>query len=547
MNQRPNTNLGSDLLAFSLGLFLAVSLSEWSAAVVLDDPSVAMGRLANAPGMAGSSNLRYWIALALALGGITLVAVRRAGNVSGLAAGKKTNQGSVGTAKQKGGTPNLSTGPGPLRWFWILPLVWFAWQFLAAGQSIELKLTTATMKHFFSCIACYFVGWLTFSRARSRAVALVLVTGGLLLALWNGFTQKYGGLRETREFYEQAYRGELSPDLQVEFNTPEFRTMFEAPGFQKRINSERIYSTLTYPNSFAGAILLLLPMSLALVHQFCRRASFVLRATLVGVLGYAGVACLIWSGSKAGWLVALALIALATLQLFRSTVTPALVDTNSPGVPAKPGTQRADRRRHINPSDKEPQSASKASTSSVDRSAGGVHESRRLLGAGWGIRAGIIGLVCLVGLAGFFAKYSDYFRRGAPSVGARFGYWTAAFQTAAKHPLLGTGPGTFSVSHAQVKDPEAEMARLAHNDYLEQASDSGWVGLISYTMWIFGALGFVFRRGFPDVISFGLWLGCVGFALQSLVEFGLYVPALAWPAMVFLGGLVGNHHGFTRG
>ena len=84
------------------------------------------------------------------------------------------------------------------------------------------------------------------------------------------------------------------------------------------------------------------------------------------------------------------------------------------------------------------------------------------------------------------------------------------------------------------------MARLTHNDYLEQASDSGWVGLISYSAWIFGALIFVYRRGFPNVLSFCLWLGCVGFALQSFVEFGLYVPALAWPAMVFLGGLVGN-------
>jgi hypothetical protein len=35
-----------------------------------------------------------------------------------------------------------------------------------------------------------------------------------------------------------------------------------------------------------------------------------------------------------------------------------------------------------------------------------------------------------------------------------------------------------------------------------------------------------------------LWLGTLGWALQSFVEFGLYLPALAWPAFAFLGCLL---------
>jgi O-antigen ligase len=49
------------------------------------------------------------------------------------------------------------------------------------------------------------------------------------------------------------------------------------------------------------------------------------------------------------------------------------------------------------------------------------------------------------------------------------------------HPMLGTGPGTFQIPYAQIKRPDDEMAKLCHNDYLEQASDSGLLGFVSYT------------------------------------------------------------------
>jgi len=89
------------------------------------------------------------------------------------------------------------------------------------------------------------------------------------------------------------------------------------------------------------------------------------------------------------------------------------------------------------------------------------------------IKFSLIGAVLVCGLTGFLVKHSAYFERGATSVGARFDYWRAAVQTFKTHPIFGSGPGTFSVSYKQRKAPESEMALLAHNDYLEQASDSG--------------------------------------------------------------------------
>ena len=55
----------------------------------------------------------------------------------------------------------------------------------------------------------------------------------------------------------------------------------------------------------AGAVLLLLPGALVAVWELARCLQNVTRGVLVGLVGYMGVACLYWSGSKAGWLIAL--------------------------------------------------------------------------------------------------------------------------------------------------------------------------------------------------------------------------------------------------
>ena len=189
--------------------------------------------------------------------------------------------------------------------------------------------------------------------------------------------------------------------------------------------------------------------------------------------------------------------------------------------------------------------------------------------------------VLLVGLTGFLWKYSGFFQKGATSVSARFDYWRAALQTAKDHPLLGTGPGTFAIPYEKIKRPEAEMSRLVHNDYLEQASDSGIIGFLAYSSFIAAALALTFPKtpsqenGLKKVLpplpnlnlnrnlnpklprqtgaaqhpvsscsqnslTFAVWLGVLGWSLQGLLEFGLYIPALAWPAFALLGWLLGR-------
>lgn len=95
-------------------------------------------------------------------------------------------------------------------------------------------------------------------------------------------------------------------------------------------------------------------------------------------------------------------------------------------------------------------------------------------------------------------------------------------------------------AYAKIKPPEAEMARLAHNDYLQQASDSGFLGALLYATLIWGSLAFAWRRCQESALTRAVWFGLLGFALQGFVEFGLHIPALAWTFFLLLGWLCGQ-------
>jgi hypothetical protein len=272
----------------------------------------------------------------------------------------------------------------------------------------------------------------------------------------------------------QQHWGGFEETRRYFYSLPDWRTY--PPEFIKRLASDRIYATLFYPNALAGVILLWLPISMAVIWDATRGEAQKLRwAGMAGMASFAVLAlgCLAWSGSKAGWLILLG-EGLAAVLILR---TPAWVK--------------------------------------------------------WGT---VIGLLVL-GLTGFWLRYHGYFSKGATSVSARFDYWEVAGRTLLSKPILGSGPGTFATIYGAQKRPEAEMARLAHNDYLQQGSDSGVLGLVLYASWLIGGLVMIYRRGSvrTDVISLGIWLGLAGLAGQGLVEFWLYVPALAWPAFLLLG------------
>jgi hypothetical protein len=371
-----------------------------------------------------------------------------------------------------------------------LPLIWLVWELLAATQSVDAALTAPTVKHFGACVLCFYLGLFSLSRIGRPWPFWVGLICGFMLVLKVGWEQHFGGLEESRRYF-------------FIYEYPQIKQV--PPEYLKRIASSRIFSTLFYPNALAGVLLLLLPVTLALVWQARERLTAPARGFLMTLVAAAGLACLYWSGSKGGWLLMLLLGLIAVLRLPLSR----------------------------------------------------------------GFKTVLIAGVLMAGLAGFLWKYSGFFQKGATSVSARFDYWRAALQTAKEQPVFGTGPGTFAIAYAKIKRPESEMSRLVHNDYLEQVSDSGLAGLAAYALFIAGALAWSFKEGLrrlprlvgPDPrpnppnewLRFAVWLGVLGWSLQSLFEFGLYIPALAWPAFAFLGWLLGkpqmewtNHNRLTN-
>jgi O-antigen ligase len=353
-------------------------------------------------------------------------------------------------------------------WLIALPPAWLIWECLAASYSLDPRASRGIVVHFAACVVCFYLGLFSLSRARSLASFWLGITIAFLLVLALGLEQHFGGLADTRRyFYANMYPALKSPP---------------SPEYVKRLNSTRIFSTLFYSNTFAGALLLLVPPVLMAVAGI-RRLTIPARAFLVTVIALAALACLCWSGSKAGWLLMLLLGIVALLRL---------------------------------PFDKK-------------------------------LRIALVAGVLFLGLSGFFWQFATFLKRGAPSASARLDYWEAAARIARAHPLLGSGPGTFGSSYAAIKRPESEPARLTHNDYLEQACDSGLPGFVAYSAFVLGALlwsapyrtsGSTFPALAQDRWRFAVWLGVLGWSLQGLFEFGLYIPALAWPAFTFIGWLL---------
>ena len=333
---------------------------------------------------------------------------------------------------------------------------------MAAAHSVDAELTRATIKHFLACTVCFYLGAFCLSRDRSGTFFFGALLAALAIVLGVGFDQHFGGLEETRKyFFAYVY--------------PQLKT---APpdDYLKKISSGRIFATLFYPNALAGVILLVLPAALATIWRAGAWLTAASRGLLVGLFAGGGLACLYWSGSKGGWLLALLLVVVATLHL---------------------------------------------------------QWSKR-------VKVILVSGLLVCGVAGFAWKYADFFLKGATSVSARFDYWRAALQTTAAKPVFGTGPGTFSIAYQAVKRPESEMARLTHNDYLQQASDSGVIGGVAYATLVFGIMIWGYRRPvhFGDWVGFAVWIGLLGWTLQGLLEFGLYIPALSWTAFGLSGWLV---------
>src|SRR5437588_2453845 len=244
-------------------------------------------------------------------------------------------------------TATSPSGPLPRRqfrtdWWLLLPLLWLGWQFISFQYSVDKTLSGAVIKHFLACVTCFYLGYFCLGLSSWSAFFFGVLLG-LSFVVIAGCEQHFGGLAETRQYfltYVYPQNHEIPPE------------------YWKKINSQRIFATLFYPNSLAGALLLLLPPCLAFIGLKFTRLTPAARGLLCLLLGLPALACLYWSGSKGGWLLMLLSAAWLVLPLIRS-------------------------KRH---------------------------------------RLVFITLLALAGLTGFFVRHAGFFAKGATSVGARLDY-----------------------------------------------------------------------------------------------------------------------------
>jgi hypothetical protein len=369
-------------------------------------------------------------------------------------------------------------------WLLTVPLIWLGWQFISTTQTVDEQLSQVTLVQFSGCVACYFLGALVCGRKNMMRWLLIGVLAAFTFCLIRAIDQRLFEFPQSRQMLIEGERAgwtNIPPKifLQMKHDGVIITTNgvdVANPAILAKFTEGRVNGTLVYPNALAGAILLLFPVSLALAFNSTKQIKPFIRVMVIALTFFLGGAAFFWTGSKLGWLIA---IAIGCLCLFR------------------------------------------------------LKWSGQL-------KLAALAAILVIGFGIFAIRFENYFAAGATSVGARFDYWRAAAEITYEHPLFGTGPGTFQRPYAEIKSPKAEMTRLTHNDYLEQFSDSGIVGGIVYGAWIVLSLATIGRRIWRSVnpMTFALFIGLLGWFIQGLGEFSLYIPGLAWIAFTLLGCLL---------
>ncbi|GAB4344530.1 MAG: hypothetical protein Kow0099_24000 [Candidatus Abyssubacteria bacterium] len=138
----------------------------------------------------------------------------------------------------------------------------------------------------------------------------------------------------------------------------------------------------------------------------------------------------------------------------------------------------------------------------------------------------------------FFSRLRDTL-----TVTQRFTYWKATLDMIQDNPWFGVGWGAFEKAYPKYMIQGGYPTRLAHNNYLQVWAETGILGLNAFIgLWIvfFYTFWRKWRGTSPEMrgIVCGLAAAIIGFLVNSLADFALYSPTLAYIIFGALGLLV---------
>jgi O-antigen ligase len=155
--------------------------------------------------------------------------------------------------------------------------------------------------------------------------------------------------------------------------------------------------------------------------------------------------------------------------------------------------------------------------------------------------AGMVGLAAWVGSDPAITRFETLNDQYTHPGHDRLSIWRDTLQLIRRHPVLGSGFGSFATVYPSVQTAFLNnVVDHAHCDYLEVVTELGLPGSILVFGAIFWVLGRTFRRcrkrsaDYDTAISFACLGSIVAILLHSLADFNLYIPANALIFIIIL-------------
>ena len=258
----------------------------------------------------------------------------------------------------------------------------------------------------------------------------------------------------------------------------------------------RAHSAFVTPNSFAGFLIVVIPMAAALALTARRRAGRIALWCATALL----FAALVLSQSRGAWVAGAIAAALFLWQLGRARIL--------------------------------------------------IFRRRRLVVAGVIVLAGATALAIWVVRPEMARRAASVFQpHKVPTFQHRLLYWDATLEMAANALPLGIGLQTFHIDYPAHRRAElaGTLQWYAHNDYLQILVELGPLGLAAllWLLWRVGRMGRDVLRAETEPANRAVLLACCAGAgaalLHSLVDYDLYVPGVALPVFVCF-GIIGAAH-----
>src|ERR1700733_3418942 len=239
---------GVEIYAIIFGFFLGLCIWKFGNPVILDEKISSPASLAELWNYAWPTHWANWIFPPLTLAGIIFIFT------------KKTLR--------------------PIsKWLLLLPLCWFGWQMISATQTVDADLTAATLWQFFGCVICYFLGALLFGNRRALRFLLIGILIAFVCCLVKAVDQRLFEFPESRQLLVEGERvgwTNIPPQIFLEMKQENVVIVTNGaeianPAVLTKFAKGRVNGTLVYPNALAGIILLLFPISIALVFGLTQK------------------------------------------------------------------------------------------------------------------------------------------------------------------------------------------------------------------------------------------------------------------------------------